>query len=340
MSSSTPETEVSRKVQSVGGSSFTVSLPKGWATDNGLEAGREVFLYPHEDGTLVLRTTERGDATETLDVSADDLPDGRLAQVVAALYASGADRFSLRTDDRFESAERRAMTAAASDLVGLEVAEEATDRVAFRSVRRSDDLAVGQTVLNLRYVALSMHRTATGAVLDGDADRAREVDRQSGDVDRQFALVGRCVERRIGLPPGPNRPDVDRRTALDYYAIARELVGVASCAERVAAVARELDDPPTGAAESALSDYARRSRRAVERAVEATINGRAPAAAFDALDRRSALADDLDLPARPRFDDDEVDPYHAALLLDALDRTAAHGARIAERALKMGLRAD
>lgn len=339
MSSSTPETEVSRKVQSVGGSSFTVSLPKGWATDNGLEAGREVYLYPREDGTLVLRTTERGDATETLDVSVDDLPDGRLAQAVGALYASGADRFSLRTDDRFGSAERRAMTAAASDLVGLEVAEEATDRVAFRSVRRSDDLAVGQTVLNLRYVALSMHRTATGAVLDGDADRPREIDRQSEDVDRQFALVGRCVERGIGLPPGPNRPDVDRRTALDYYAIARELVGVASCAERVAAVARELDAPPEGAAESALSDYARRSRRVVERAVEATINGRAPEAAFDALDRRAGLADDLDLPARPPFDD-EVDPYHAALLLDALDRTAAHGGRIAERALKMGLRAD
>ncbi|WP_435180732.1 PhoU domain-containing protein [Halorussus sp. AFM4] len=340
MSSSTPETEVSRKVQSVGGSSFSVSLPKDWATDNGLEAGREVYLYPHEDGTLVLRTTERGDATEELDVSADDVPPDRLSRAVAALYLAGADRFALRTDDRFSSAERRAMTAAAGDLVGLEVAEETADRVAFRGVRRSGDLAIGQTVLNLRYVALSMHRTATGAVLDGDADRAREVARQSDDVARQFALVGRCVERRVGLPPGPNRPDVDRRTALDYFAIARELVGVASCAERVAAVARELDDPPTGAAASALSDYARDSRRVVERAVEATINGRAPETAYDALDRREALADDLDLPARPPFDADEVDPYHAALVMDALDRTAEHGGNVAERALKMGLRAD
>ncbi|MFC4448491.1 phosphate signaling complex PhoU family protein [Halorussus aquaticus] len=338
MSSSTTDTEISRKVQSVGGSSFTVSLPKAWATDHGLEAGNEVYLYPHEDGTLILRTCERGDGTDAPDVSVGHLSGDRLQWVVYALYVAGGDRFTLRTDDRFTSAERRAMTTAGNDLIGLEVADESTDSVTFRSMRRSGSLSIGQTVLNLRYVALSMHRNATSALLDGDDDRAREVLRQPDDVDRQFAFVNRCVERRVGLPRGPNRPDVDRRTALDYYAIARELEGVASAAERVATVALELDDPPTGAAEARLSDYARRSRRVVERAVEATIDGRAPETAYDALDQRETLAEEFDLLARPSFDASEADPYYAALVLEALDRTADHGATVARRALKMGLR--
>ncbi|MFC7081853.1 phosphate signaling complex PhoU family protein [Halorussus caseinilyticus] len=340
MSSSTTETEISRKVQSVGGSSFTVSLPKEWATDHGLEAGNEVFLYPHEDGTLILRTCERSDGTTAPDLSVDDLSEDRLPWVVYALYVAGEDRFTLRTTDRFTSAERRAITTAGNDLVGLEVDDESTDAVTFRSMRRSERLSVGQTVLNLRYVALSMHRSATNALFDADSDRAREVLQQPEDVDRQFALVSRCVERRIGLPRGPNRPNVDRRTALDYYAIARELEGVASCAERIAAVALELDDPPTGTAESELADYARRSRTVVERAVEATINGREPETAYDALDRCETLAEDFDLLERPSYDADEIDSYYAALLFDALDRTADHGGRIAERALKMGLREE
>jgi phosphate uptake regulator len=340
MSSSTSDTEISRKVQSVGGSSFTVSLPKGWATNHGLEAGNEVYLYPHEDGTLILRTCERTAGDDAPEISVGELSSEKLPWVVYALYVAGEDRFTLRTDDRFTSAERRTITDAGNDLVGLEVADESTERVTFRSMRRSQRLSIGQTVLNLRYVALSMHRNATNALLDADADRAEEVLRQPEDVDRQFALVSRCVERRVSLPRGPNRPDLDRRTALDYYAIARELDGISSCAERIAAVASELDAPPSESLESELADYARRSRRVVEQAVEATINGRPPETAYEALDRCEELRSDLDLLDPPAVESDEMDSYYVALLLDALDRTADHGGSIAERALKMGLHAE
>jgi phosphate uptake regulator len=340
MSRSLSDDEVSRKVQSVGGSSFTVSLPKDWATDHGLEAGNEVYLYPHEDGTLILRTAERGDGGDDADLSVDDLSRERLPAVVHALYVAGKDRFTLRTDDRFTSAQRRAITTAGNELIGMEVADEATDRVTFRSMRRSGQLSIGQTVLNLRYVALSMHRNAMSALLDADPDAAREVAAHTDDVDRQFALVSRCVERRIGLPRGPNRPDVDRRTALDYYAIARELEGVAARAERVAAVALELDESPTGPVGSELDDHARRSRTVVERAVEATINGRTPASAYDAIDEHEGLTADVDLLDGLSTGPGDVNPYYLALVLDALIGTADHGRRIAERALKMGLRAE
>ena len=158
MSRSLSDDEVSRKVQSVGGSSFTVSLPKEWATDHGLEAGTEVYMYPHEDGTLILRTSGRDDDAGGVDLTVDDLASEKLPSVVTALYVAGEDRFTLQTDERFTSAERRAITTAGNELIGLEVADEATDRVTFRSMRRSGQLSIGQTVLNLRYVALSMHR--------------------------------------------------------------------------------------------------------------------------------------------------------------------------------------
>lgn len=77
----------------------------------------------------------------------------------------------------------------------------------------------------------------------------------------------------------------------------------------------------------------------VERAVEATINGRAPETAYEALDECDALRADLDLLGRSRPDDGGMDPY-SALVLDAIDWTANHGGNVAERALKMGLRAE
>ncbi|WP_044957453.1 AbrB/MazE/SpoVT family DNA-binding domain-containing protein, partial [Halarchaeum acidiphilum] len=48
-----------RKLQKVGGGTYTVSIPKAWATAHHLEAGAPVHVYPHDDGTLVVRSTRR-----------------------------------------------------------------------------------------------------------------------------------------------------------------------------------------------------------------------------------------------------------------------------------------
>ena len=41
-----------RKVQITGGSTYTVSLPKEWATESGIEAGSKLAFYP-EGNTLI-----------------------------------------------------------------------------------------------------------------------------------------------------------------------------------------------------------------------------------------------------------------------------------------------
>jgi len=40
-----------RKIQIAGGTTYTVSLPKDWASDHGLEAGARVRVHPYEDGS-------------------------------------------------------------------------------------------------------------------------------------------------------------------------------------------------------------------------------------------------------------------------------------------------
>jgi len=41
-----------RKVQVTGGSTYTVSIPKSWATENDVGAGSEVEFYPDGDSLL------------------------------------------------------------------------------------------------------------------------------------------------------------------------------------------------------------------------------------------------------------------------------------------------
>jgi len=43
-----------RKVQVTGGSTYTVSIPKSWATDNGVSAGSTVEFYPEGDSLFMI----------------------------------------------------------------------------------------------------------------------------------------------------------------------------------------------------------------------------------------------------------------------------------------------
>ncbi|ELY75364.1 phosphate uptake regulator PhoU, partial [Natrinema pallidum DSM 3751] len=47
-----------RKVQVTGGSTYTVSLPKTWATDNDVSAGTTVEFYPEDDALLLTPKNE------------------------------------------------------------------------------------------------------------------------------------------------------------------------------------------------------------------------------------------------------------------------------------------
>ncbi len=55
-----------RKVQVTGGSTYTVSLPKTWATDNGVEAGSVVEFYPESDSLLLTPKNETADSWKAL----------------------------------------------------------------------------------------------------------------------------------------------------------------------------------------------------------------------------------------------------------------------------------
>lgn len=46
-----------RKVQVTGGSTYTVSIPKDWATENSVSAGSEVEFYPEGDSLFLTPRT-------------------------------------------------------------------------------------------------------------------------------------------------------------------------------------------------------------------------------------------------------------------------------------------
>lgn len=339
MTSSTDGSPVTRKVQLAGSSTFTVSLPKEWATTHGLETGREVNLYPSDDGSLVVRVGPREGGDDECVLPGDDLSAANLSRTVRELYAAGADGFRVIADDcdEFDPAQRRALAAAGTDLTGLEVDDRTAGEVGFSNVLNPSKVSLSQTVLNLQHVALSMHRDAVRAAVTADADLANSV-RDGPDVDRQFLLVARQFERSLDGYDRPDANDGPRWRAFDRYAVANELRRVAANAERIASVSRRLDDPPGDDLGTVLDERSREVERLVEDAVAAVLDDD-PAAgrvrAYEALARCDAVREAID-PVDAV--DGAADPAALALAFETLLDTVDCAATIARRSVRAAAR--
>jgi|YelNatPaOPRAMG01_1025707.scaffolds.fasta_scaffold20477_2 phosphate uptake regulator len=112
-----------RRIQRVGYSSLSVSLPKRWAKSWGLDKGSRVIIRELPDGTLLLAPESRASAASSGWKALLELPDGAEAEVergVIALYEAGYDAVKVVAPP----SALKALSRLVRRLSGVEVVEE------------------------------------------------------------------------------------------------------------------------------------------------------------------------------------------------------------------------
>ncbi|WP_336036509.1 AbrB/MazE/SpoVT family DNA-binding domain-containing protein [Halobacterium yunchengense] len=322
-----------RKVQQVGGGTYTVSLPQSWAESCGVEAGAPVYLYAHDDGSLVVRRREREDsdlASASVAVEGDSPAAAR--RRLRAAYAAGYKRVTLTADGEFSTEQRRAVSAAARSLVGVEVTESGADRVVVQGLLDPADVSVRQSVLQLRFVATAMLEAAVEAVAAGGA--ADGVAGRADEADRVFALVTRHFDRSLSDLEEVDQLGVGRRQLFRYYATAQSLVRVADRAVDVADAADRLDGGLPDGLAGDVAAVGADARAAVEDATDAAVTDADHAAADDATDACERVADRCRALDGALADHDAAVAVPAARAVDAIEGVTEHVREIAAVALR------
>jgi len=322
-----------RKVQVTGGSTYTVSLPKSWATAHGIEAGSEVEFYPEEGSLFLTPRTEESSREGTFDVTG--LSGAELTRAVVTMYVSGFDVITLETT-RIDAAQRRTIRKAAQGLVGLEVIEETADRVSLQDLLDSSELSIHNAVTRMRLVALTMLSDAVTALRETDADLAADVAERDDDVDRLWYMTARVFRSALRNPHAATEIDLPRETCFEYHSSARQLERVADHATKIAAVARAVESVPEDVAD-ALAAFHTASAGIVETAMDAFLAEDSDDAvrlaneALSGIERIDEHARETEVLFR------DLDPKRAqefGLVVDSLSRTADYGGNIAERAMQ------
>jgi phosphate uptake regulator len=327
-----------RKLQKIGGSTYSVSLPKEWATEHHLEAGMPIHLYPHTDGSLVVRSVDPdGGPLSSTEMHLPDADPATLRRALRAAYAVGYDTISLVSPTPFAAGERRTARRLVDTMVGMSVVEETDTRVTVESLLDAGEVSIQQSVVQLQFTALSMHRHAVEALrTPDDGDR---LDGRDDGADRLFGMLTRHLNRSLTDFGEIDHLDVRRSELFDYYLTARQLERVADHAVDIAAVADRIDGAVPDAVLEDVVSLADRTRDVVESGTSAVLESSADRA-YPVLDRRDAVVDDVHALDRALFERSPPEAYALSRVLTSLSRTAACGGNTARVALRTSLRPD
>ncbi|WP_135305717.1 phosphate signaling complex PhoU family protein [Haloarcula amylovorans] len=326
-----------RKIQQVGGGTYTVSLPKEWAETADIETGSVVDLHTHIDGVLVVQAQERD--TETISHVTLSVPHAAptcIERALRAAYAAGVEAVTFEAPDELSDDQHCAVERVARNLSGVTVTESTATTLTVRTLLDASEVSIRQSVRQLQFVALSMHRDATAAltdpaVPDGQADR-------DDQADRLYAMIDRYFQRALARLDEVDALGLTRSELFVCWTTARELERVADHAERIATIVDTIDaeviDDQTDAEVTSLAETA---RGIVEDAVRAVVGDADVTAAQAALHDRDGLRDDIEALDRRLFES-ETAAYRLTHVLDSVARTAEHGGNVAELALRTAIR--
>jgi len=323
-----------RKVQVTGGSTYTVSLPKDWATTNDVSAGSVVEFHSEEDLLLLAPRREEDRVEGSLDITGLEA-EHQLTRAVMTMYVSGFDVIRLETT-RITAAQRRIVREATQGLVGLEVIEETSDRVVLQDLLDSSELSVHNAITRMRLVSLTMLEDAIEALLTDDEELAHDVKERDDDVDRLWYMVSRVFRTVLRNPTAANEIGFSRETSFDYQSSARQLERIGDHATKIADLSLEVDDIPDSVADP-LRELHDEARVVPETAMDALLADDSEEAVELANEARDHIGTVDEHVRAVETELHEYDPQLAqvlGLVADSLSRTADYGGNIAESALQ------
>jgi len=229
-----------RKVQRTGKSTFIVSLPKNWATKNGIQPGSLIYIHQGDNGALTL-STDRSERDLRAKLNIADKSGEHLVRDIIGCYVGG-----YRTIEVFSGhmsmAQKKDLHQIVNKLIGPEILEETINKVVIQDLLSSEELQAEKALKRIRTVVKSMIQDSLSALQSDNKELAVDVIQRDNDVDRLNLLIARQFTEV--LRSGSVRQEtLNPITAFNYMQAASNLERIADHAHKIAEIASKCGSP-------------------------------------------------------------------------------------------------
>jgi phosphate uptake regulator len=246
-------TEETRKLQFTGGSTYILSLPKRWITQNQLKRGSVIKLREEEGGLLSIIPTDTTKQQQRLDeatikVTPKDSPDSIIRKTVST-YLVGYNMIHIKAESQKQLSSKQRHDVkdfSRHMLVGTEMVTDNQQELTLQVLLSYPELSVQSALRRMSIITASMHRDAMAALKVLDHQQAKEVTTTDNEVDRFNLYIVRQLKTAIQNPRIIKEIGLQNaRDCLGYRLVTKSVERTAdhasNIAENVLLIERRLD---------------------------------------------------------------------------------------------------
>ena len=187
----------SRKVQKVGTSTLSVSLPKEWAERAGVEKGDILLFEDMRDGSLRIAPSGIGGPKERESVyviNADLVTDkGMLGRIVVGAYVIGRNHLLIKSKGRIKSEHIREVREAVAKLNGMGIMVETPDTIELQCSLDARGFPMETVIKRLYTIGATMQKEAVDALVLRDPRLAEDARGREDEADKVYWLALRLL---------------------------------------------------------------------------------------------------------------------------------------------------
>jgi phosphate uptake regulator len=256
-----------RKVQRVGYSTLTVSLPRDWVEDVKLKAGDIVSIKREDDGSLKLipGTEHKREEIKNCVVNADLCNSNNLlTRVITGNYILGHDTIQIVAKDELKRHHLEEIRTTTQRLTGLSIVEQTLKQITLQSFVDPTRFPIYGLMGRLHIIISSMLEASTKALVERRPELAVEVAHMEEESDRIYWLIVRQLllairDRSVGAKIGIESP----LHIAGNRVVAKTLEEMADAAENISKEVLALKDHDV-ASETILNDIAKFSVQVIK----------------------------------------------------------------------------
>ena len=213
-----------RKIQSTGGGTFTLSLPKQWVIKQHLKTRDAIKIDWRPSGALRLTPLEFDNTTvRTIIYDLENLPQESLFDHLMGAYIAGADiikvRYKLQNQRNLRQQIRRFLRATR----GFEMYSEEENEFELRCLLNTGDMPISSS-LNRMYLQLSSSIRDILSVFQGeDPTFLDDLDERESEIDALLHLIERQVRLLVDNYSIATKLNMTRIQSLESGNLARSL---------------------------------------------------------------------------------------------------------------------
>ena len=241
-----------RKVQKVGYSTLSVSLPMNWAKKAGVKKGDLIFISEESDSTLRL-TTDQGKAEDNTVylVNVDKCDNTKvLARVIVGNYVLGRNVIRVESDRRLMREQIQSIREVTQRLLGIGIIEESDRHLLLQCSINPKNFPLETVVRRLFVITSIMFKEILDSLIDGDLELAKDAITREYEADTIYWLLARLLasaqqSRVISESIGISDPmDIVQHSIIAWYL---EMIGdrvnnIAESIIRLHEIRHESDD--------------------------------------------------------------------------------------------------